>query len=72
MLNMIREAVALENANISYMFERLIKLLEFYMPEIINNMTKNIYLDTGVLVGEIGGKIDYKLRNISKMKERGM
>ena len=72
MLNMIREAVALENANISYMFERLIKLLEFYMPELINNMTKNIYLDTGVLVGEMGGKIDYKLGNISKMKERGM
>ena len=72
MLNMIREAVALENANISYMFERLIKLLEFYMPELINNMTKNIYLDTGVLVGEMGGEIDYKLGNISKMKERGM
>lgn len=72
MLNMIREAVALENANISYMFERLIKLLEFYMPELIKNMAKNIYLDTGVLVGEMGGEIDYKLGNISKMKERGM
>ena len=53
-------------------FEQLIKLLEAYMPEILKNMAKDIYLDTGVLVGELGSGMDYELGNISKMKERGM
>lgn len=72
LMGMIRDAVAAENANISYRFEQLIKLLETYMPEIIRNMTKNIYLDTGVLVGELGSGMDYELGNISKMRGRGM
>ena len=72
LMGMIRDAVAAENKNISYRFEQLIKLLETYMPEIIRNMAKNIYLDTGVLVGELGRGMDYELGNISKMRERGM
>lgn len=72
LMGMIRDAVSAENANISYRFEQIIKLLEAYMPEIIRNMAKNIYLDTGVLVGELGTEIDYKLGDISKMRERGM
>lgn len=72
LMGMIRDAVASENKNISYRFEQLIKLLETYMPEIIRNMAKNIYLDTGVLVGELGRGMDYELGNISKMRERGM
>ena len=72
LMGMIRDAVAAENKNISYRFEQLIKLLETYMPEIIRNTAKNIYLDTGVLVGELGTEMDYKLGNIAKMRERGM
>ena len=72
LMGMIRDAVAAENKNISYRFEQLIKLLETYMPEIIRNMAKNIYLDTSVLVGELGRGMDYELGNISKMRERGM
>lgn len=72
LMGMIRDAVSAENQNISYRFEQLIKLLEAYMPEIIRNMAKNIYLDTGVLVGELGTELDYKLGDISKMRERGM
>ncbi len=69
LMGMIRDAVAAENKNISYRFEQLIKLLETYMPEIIRNMAKNIYLDTGVLVGELGRGMDYELGNISKMRD---
>lgn len=72
LLDYVRTAVREENANVYSGFDRLIKLLDFYMPEVIKNANKNIYLDTGVLVGELGNSIDHELGNISKMKERGM
>lgn len=72
LMGMIKDAVSSENGNVSYKLDQLIKLLEFYLPEIIKNTIKNIYLDTGVLVGELGDAIDHELGNISKMKERGM
>lgn len=72
LLDYVRTAVREENANVYSGFDRLIKLLDFYMPEVIKNANKDIYLDTGVLVGELGSGIDHELGSISKMKERGM
>lgn len=48
--------------------ERLIGLINDYLPNIANNMDKNIVLDTGAMVGAISGKIDQSLgrRKISK------
>lgn len=72
LLDYVKTAVREENSNVAYQIEKLIALLDAYLPKILANMVKSIILDSGVLVGELGGEFDRKLGDISKMKERGM
>lgn len=67
----VREAVRSENGEVAAKIDRLISLLEKYMPEIIAKLAKDIYLDTGELVGSLGNKMDAKLGDISDLRRRG-
>lgn len=71
LMNMIRGVVRSETAGISEGFERLISILETYFPEIISSMGNDIVLNDGVLVGRIAPKMDSKLGDISRSRERG-
>lgn len=71
LLDYVRTAVREENGGTASRLERLIALLEKYLLEIILNMAKDIYLDTGELVGAMGGQIDAKLGDIAALRRRG-
>lgn len=71
LMSMIRGVVRSETAGISEGFERLISILETYFPEIISSMGNDIVLNDGVLVGRIAPKMDSKLGDISRSRERG-
>lgn len=64
LMEMIRSAVAEENAAMLDKLERLVSLIEYYFPEILNKMVKAIVLDNGVLVGELAPAIDEELGKI--------
>ena len=72
MLNMIRQAVVAENAEIiselRYWFEKVFDIYEKYFPQFSDT---RIVLDSGVLVGELAPEIDAALGEILRSKERG-
>ena len=72
LMGYVRAAVQEENSAVAYKLEQLIALLSQYLPEIIKNMAKQIYLDSGVLVGELSNDIDRKMGDIATMRARGM
>lgn len=71
LMAMIRNAVQNENANIVYYLDKLISMLAQYFPEIIGNLERDMVLDDGTLVAKITPKVDKKLGDINRMKERG-
>lgn len=71
LMSMIRNAVQGENANIINYFDKLISMLTQYFPEILNNLEREMVLDDGTLVAKITPKVDKKLGDINRMKERG-
>lgn len=71
LLDYVRTAVQEENRAMSYKLDKLIALLDAYFPQILENLNKEIYLDNGVLVGELAPKMDIKLGGISRNKDRG-
>lgn len=71
LLDYVRTAVKEENAGMGAKLERLIILLDAYLPQIIAKIGSDIYLDTGELVGAMGDGMDMKLGEIAKMKARG-
>ena len=70
LLAYVRTAVQEENRMISEKMERLIELLDEYMPEILKNMQRNVYLDTGALVGELTPEINRELGSIKRREDR--
>lgn len=68
---MIRNAVQNENAGIIYYLDKLISMLAQYFPEILGNLEREMVLDDGTLVAKITPKVDKKLGDINRMKERG-
>lgn len=70
MLNMIRQAVAIENTTLVREFERLISMLADYFPMILDAMERSIILDDGTLVGEIAPSMNEELERIRKREER--
>lgn len=72
LLGYVRTAVKEENSGMAARLDRLVSILEEYMPEILRNMVKDIYLDSGELVGSLGGDIDKKLGDIAALRERGV
>lgn len=68
---MIRNAVQNENAGIIYYLDKLMSILTQYFPEILGNLEREMVLDDGTLVAKITPKVDKKLGDINRMKERG-
>lgn len=67
----VTDAVKQETSNLSYSIDRLYNMLNSYLGLVIDNMDKDIVLDTGVLVGNTIKQIDKQLGNRSNMKLRG-
>lgn len=57
-----------DNKGVESRLDSLIALLENLLPEVIDNMDKNIVLDSGELIG----KIDKDLGALNTLKERGI
>lgn len=67
----VRDAVKAENGEVAARLDKLIKLLEKYFPLILAKIAKEIYLDSGELVGALGDKIDAELGDIATLRLRG-
>lgn len=67
----VRQAVAEQNQGMYMAFNRMVELLENYIPEIAANSHKQIVMNNGVLVGELAPAIDRELGEIASWKGRG-
>lgn len=72
MLNMIRQAVAEQNAALLDKLDLLIALLSEFFPEVLDKLDRPIVLDSGELVNATADKMDAALGKILKKKERGV
>ena len=72
MLNMIRQAVAEQNAALLDKLDLLIALLSEFFPEVLDKLDRPIVLDSGELVNATADKMDEALGSILKDKERGV
>lgn len=71
MLNMIRSAVAAENAGLLEKFDLIIELLGEFFPKVLEMLNMAIVLDDGTLVGKLAPAMDDELGKILRQKERG-
>jgi phage-related protein len=67
----VRQAVAEQNQGMYMAFNRMVELLENYMPEIVANSHKQIVMNNGALVAELAPGIDRELGGIASWKGRG-
>lgn len=72
MLNMIRQAVAEQNAALLDKLDLLIALLSEFFPEVLDKLDRPTVLDSGELVNATADKMDAALGKILKKKERGV
>lgn len=72
MLNMIRQAVAEQNAALLDKFDLLIALLSEFFPEVLDKLDRPIVLDSGELVSATADKMDAALGKILRDIERGV
>lgn len=71
MLNMIRQAVAVENAGLLDKFDLLIALLDAFFPKVLDMLNMAVVLEDGTLVGKLAPKMDEALGELMRKKERG-
>lgn len=71
MLNMIRQAVAVENAGLLDKFDLLIALLDEFFPKVLDMLNMSVVLEDGTLVGKLAPKMDEALGELMRKKERG-
>lgn len=71
LMSMIKAAVGEENTALLERIEKIITLLENYLPEMMRSMVKAIVLDSGVLVGELAPAMDTELGRLADRDERG-
>ena len=71
MLNMIRQAVAVENAGLLDRFDLLIALLDAFFPKVLDMLNMAVVLEDGTLVGKLAPKMDEALGELMRKKERG-
>lgn len=71
MLNMIRQAVAAENAAMLERFDLLISLLGEFFPKVLEKMNRPVVLESGALVGELAPELDEALGKMMNHRERG-
>lgn len=70
LMTMIKAAVGEENTALLERIERIITLLENYLPEMMKSMVKAVVLDSGVLVGELAPAMDEELGRIYEREGR--
>lgn len=70
MLNMIREAVAVENSALVEKFDALIVLLNAFLPQILAAMQRDIVLDSGAVVGELAPQMNEELAKLLERERR--
>lgn len=66
----VSEAVKKETNDLAYGINKLIDLLGTYLPDIKDNMNRELVLDTGQLVGAMASKMDAKLGDLADAKSR--
>ncbi len=66
----VSEAVKKETNDLAYGINKLIDLLGTYLPDIKDNMNRELVLDTGQLVGAMASKMDTKLGDLADAKSR--
>lgn len=71
MLNMIRQAVSVENAGLLDRFDLLIALLDAFFPKVLDMLNMAVVLEDGTLVGKLAPKMDEALGELMRKKERG-
>lgn len=71
MLNMIRQAVVIENAGLLDKFDLLIALLDEFFPKVLDMLNMAVVLEDGTLVGKLAPKMDEALGELMRKKERG-
>ena len=71
MLNMIRQAVVVENAGLLDRFDLLIALLDEFFPKVLDMLNMSVVLEDGTLVGKLAPKMDEALGELMRKKERG-
>ena len=67
----VSESVKQETSGISSSVDRLYDMINSYLGLLVDNMDKDVVLDSGVLVGSMIKQIDKQLGNRSNMKLRG-
>lgn len=71
LMTMIRGAVAEQNSTMTYYLQKLIQMLSSYFPQLIEAFDVDLYLDTGVLVGEMAIPMNNALGKLTSRKDRG-
>lgn len=71
MLNMIRQAVAVENSALLEKFDLVVDLLSAFFPKVLEMLDMAIVLDDGTLVGKLAPAMDEEFGKIALMHERG-
>lgn len=72
LLEYVKTAVSEENRGLAESIERLIEMLALFLPQIVAGMNRDIVLDSGALVGQLGGQFDTELGRLNKLKGRGI
>ena len=67
----VSDSVKQETSGISSSVDRLYDMINSYLGAVVDNMDKDVVLDSGVLVGSMIKQIDKQLGNRSNMKLRG-
>lgn len=71
LMEMIRSAVATQNETLVYYLQTLIEMLADYFPQILDNMERELVLDSGELVGTLAVPMNERLGRIMLRKDRG-
>ena len=71
LMTMIRGAVAEQNSTLTYYLQKMIQMLSSYFPQLIEAFDVDLYLDTGVLVGEMAIPMNNALGKLTSRKDRG-
>lgn len=71
LMQMIRSAVSVENSALAYYLQKLIEMLAEFFPELIAAAGHDIVADDGTVLAYYAPKLDKKLGEIQKKKERG-
>lgn len=71
LMNMIQGAVSTQNEATVYYLQRLIEILASYFPQILENMNREVVLDSGALVGSLAVPMNTALGKVALKKDRG-